>query len=42
MKKVVVLVITIVFIGLFLSSCKTSERCPAYGESHKFQVEQRY
>lgn len=42
MKKTLILVVTIVMLGIVLSSCKTREKCPAYGESHKFQVEQRY
>jgi hypothetical protein len=42
MKKTVLILVTVLLIGLFFSSCKTSEKCPAYGESHKFQVEQKY
>jgi hypothetical protein len=42
MKKVVVLIIAIVISGMVISSCKTREKCPAYGESQKFQIEQKY
>jgi hypothetical protein len=38
MKKVVVIVSIVFFVGLFFSSCKTAS-CPAYGEVHKYQKE---
>ncbi|HRZ21299.1 MAG TPA: hypothetical protein P5184_06500 [Bacteroidales bacterium] len=42
LKKVVVLIVAIVITGLVVSSCKTREKCPAYGETQKFQIEQKY
>jgi hypothetical protein len=42
MKKVAVLIITIVILGIIATSCKTREKCPAYGETQKFQIEQKY
>jgi hypothetical protein len=42
MKKIAVLIITIVILGIIVSSCKTREKCPAYGETQKFQIEQKY
>jgi len=42
MKKAVIVVVAVVLIGMFLSSCKTSEKCPAYGETHRYQIEQKY
>lgn len=41
-KKVVALIIAIVISGMVISSCKTREKCPAYGETQKFQIEQKY
>ena len=41
MKKIVVLVLAIVTLGIVMSSCKSSESCPAYGEAKKFQIERR-
>jgi len=41
-KKVVAVIIAIVISGMVISSCKTREKCPAYGESQKFQIEQKY
>jgi hypothetical protein len=41
MKKIVVLVLAIVTLGIVLSSCKSKESCPAYGEAKKFQIERR-
>jgi hypothetical protein len=42
MKKIVIIILAVVTIGIFISSCKSSESCPAYGEAKKFQIEQRY
>ncbi len=41
MKKIVVLVLAIVTLGIMMSSCKSTESCPAYGEAKKFQIERR-
>ncbi len=41
MKKIVVVVLAIVTLGIVMSSCKSSESCPAYGEAKKFQIERR-
>lgn len=44
MKKVskFSLVLALVIIsGILMSSCKSSQVCPAYGEVHKFQKEVR-
>lgn len=41
-KKVVFLAMALIVLGIFFSSCKTREKCPAYGETHKFQIEQKY
>jgi hypothetical protein len=42
MKKVIILVLAIITIGIIMISCKSAEKCPAYGEAKKFQIEQRY
>jgi len=42
MKKILVLLIAVVTIGIIMASCKSAEKCPAYGEAKKFQIEQRY
>ena len=36
-KKALVLIIVVAIAGMVISSCKTREKCPAYGETHKFQ-----
>ena len=41
MKKIVVLVLAVVTIGVMMSSCKSAESCSAYGEAKKFQIERR-
>lgn len=41
MKKIVVLVLAVFTLGIIMSSCKSAESCPAYGEAKKFQIERR-
>ncbi|MBE0648216.1 MAG: hypothetical protein IH596_10580 [Bacteroidales bacterium] len=38
-KKVVILAMTIVVVGLIVSSCTSGQRCAAYGERSRYQVE---
>jgi hypothetical protein len=42
MKKIFVLLIAVITIGIIMISCKAAEKCPAYGEAKKYQIEQRY
>jgi hypothetical protein len=42
LRKTVVVFLLFIFAGVLLSSCKTRERCSAYGEYRKFQAEQGY
>ena len=42
MKKAIILILAFVTIGIIMISCKSAEKCPAYGEAKKFQIEQRY
>jgi hypothetical protein len=42
MKKVIVLLIAVMAVGIILVSCKAAEKCAAYGEAKKFQIEQRH
>jgi uncharacterized protein YxeA len=42
MKKIVVIVLAVITIGIIVSSCRSAESCPAYGEAKKFQIEQRH
>jgi hypothetical protein len=42
MKKILVLLIAVFTFGIIIVSCKSAEKCPAYGEAKKFQIEQRY
>ena len=42
MKKIIIFLIAVVTIGIVMVSCKSAEKCPAYGEAKKFQIEQRY
>jgi len=39
MKKLFVITFTVILLGIFLSSCKTHERCPAYGKIEKAKSE---
>lgn len=41
-KKAAALIIAVLIAGMVISSCKTREKCPAYGETQKFQIEQKY
>ena len=41
MKKVVVVLISVVFIGMLFVSCKSVQKCPAYGEVSKYRMESR-
>lgn len=42
MKKILVLISAIAMIIVFASSCTSSSKCAAYGESQKYQKESRY
>ncbi|MDP3462940.1 MAG: hypothetical protein Q8S18_09150 [Bacteroidales bacterium] len=42
MKKIVVILSIVFLAGLAITSCKSSSKCAAYGETHKFQKETRY
>lgn len=42
MRRTLVFVAALLFLSIVLVSCKSTENCPAYGESKKFQVEQEY
>jgi len=42
MKKILLALMLILVLGIALISCKAAEKCPAYGEAKKFQVEQNY
>jgi len=42
MKKFLVAIIATGLFILAVTSCKSSTDCPAYGEVHKYQIEQRY
>ncbi len=42
MKKIVIVISVVVFVVMTLSSCKSSNKCAAYGESYKYQKEIKY
>lgn len=42
MKKILILISTVILVALFVSSCKSSSNCAAYGETQKFQKEVKY
>jgi hypothetical protein len=42
MKRLVIIFFAAVVIALLAASCGASTECPAYGEVHKYQIEQRY
>lgn len=42
MKKIVVLVVAMLMIGLALTSCSGSKSCPAYNTYDQYQIEHMY
>lgn len=42
MKKIVAILAFAFVLGLVVSSCKSSSKCAAYGETQKYQRETRY
>lgn len=42
MKKTLFLLAATLFMALAASSCKSSSKCAAYGEVHKYQKEVKY
>lgn len=41
MKKIVVLLLAVITLGIIMSACSSTASCPAYGEAKKYQIEQR-
>ncbi len=42
MKKLLIAIIALGLYALAMTSCSSSVDCPAYGEVHKYQIEQKY
>lgn len=42
LKKLAIVIAALILLAIVSSSCRSSVDCPAYGEVHKYQVEQRY
>ena len=42
MKKLLVAITIAVFVAMTISSCQSSSKCAAYGESYKYQKEVKY
>jgi hypothetical protein len=42
MKKLLILVSATVLLFAFATSCTSSSKCAAYGETHKYQKESKY
>ena len=42
LRKTAVLFLLFIFTGILLSSCRTREKCAAYGEYRKYRIEQGY
>jgi hypothetical protein len=42
MKKLLIAIIALGLYALAMTACSSSTDCPAYGEVHKYQIEQRY
>jgi len=42
MKKLIILISAIVVLIAFATSCTSSSKCAAYGETHKYQKESKY
>lgn len=41
MKKLIVLLLAVITLGIVMSACSSTSSCPAYGEAKKYQIEQR-
>lgn len=39
MKKIVVIILMAFSLGLIMSSCQSSQKCAAYGETGKYKVD---
>jgi hypothetical protein len=42
MKKTLIFLAAVLFLALVCGACKSSSKCAAYGEVHKFQKEVKY
>ncbi len=42
MKKLLVAISIVILMAFLASSCKSSSKCAAYGESYKYQKEVKY
>lgn len=42
MKKAAILLVSLFIAAILFSSCKSQEKCPAYGEVDQFKKEQSY
>jgi hypothetical protein len=42
MKKVLIMFISVVFVSATLSSCRSHERCAAYGKINKIETEKAF
>ncbi|WP_256367526.1 MULTISPECIES: hypothetical protein [unclassified Lentimicrobium] len=41
MKRIAILLVSIFVLSLVMSSCVSSKKCPAYGESYQYQRDRR-
>lgn len=41
-KNISILFAAMILMGTLLSSCKSTQKCPAYGEAKHFRVERGY
>jgi predicted component of type VI protein secretion system len=39
MKKIVVIILMAFTLGLIMSSCQSSQKCAAYGETSKYKID---
>jgi len=42
MKKLLIAISVVIMMAFIASSCQTSSKCAAYGESYKYQKEVKY
>lgn len=42
MKKLLIAIVALGLYALAMTACSSSVDCPAYGEVHKYQIEQKY
>jgi hypothetical protein len=42
MKKLAIIMLVTMSVGIIMSSCKSSQKCAAYGEANRYKVERNH